>query len=148
MRPVKVQMLSKYVHLNKNSAAFAHLWPLHCSVIAVPGLGGHAIGSWKSPSDNDVWLRDYLPNDVPNIRVLLYGYDAPLLRNDSKDSIEDLGKRFLESIKAFRTDNVCGIQDSADYIAHSVAGESPSSHIHRPQLRRLADQGGNALHIS
>ncbi|KAL9022998.1 MAG: hypothetical protein Q9196_007438, partial [Gyalolechia fulgens] len=52
--------------------------------------------------NNDLWLRDYLPDDVPNIRVLLYGYNTPLLDNDSKDSIENLGRRFLELIKAFR----------------------------------------------
>ncbi|KAL8907435.1 MAG: hypothetical protein Q9207_001405 [Kuettlingeria erythrocarpa] len=75
-------------------------------VIAVPGLGSHAIGSWRSPTSNDLWLRDYLPDDIPNIRVLLYGYDTPLLGNNSKDSIEDLGVRFLESIKAFRADTV------------------------------------------
>lgn len=54
-----------------------------------------------------MWLRDYLPDDVSNIRVLLYGYDTPLIGNNSKDSIEDLGVRFLESIKAFRVDSVC-----------------------------------------
>ncbi|KAL8939772.1 MAG: hypothetical protein Q9211_002590 [Gyalolechia sp. 1 TL-2023] len=74
-------------------------------VIAVPGLGSHAIGSWKSPSNNDLWLRDYLPDDVPNIRVLLYGYNTPLLDNDSKDSIENLGGRFLEALEAFRAEN-------------------------------------------
>jgi hypothetical protein len=89
-----------------------------CSVIAVPGLGSHAIGSWKSPSGNDVWLRDYLPNDVPDIRVLLFGYDTPLLGNDSKDSIEDLGSRFLESIKAFRGDSVCQIRRCLVHMAH------------------------------
>lgn len=82
---------------------------LYYSVIAVPGLGSHAIGSWKSPNNIDLWLRDYLPNDVPNIRVLLYGYDTSLLRNHSKDSIENLGVRFLEAIKAFRADSVRGI---------------------------------------
>lgn len=47
--------------------------------------------------------------DVPNIRVLLYGYDTTLLGSDSKDSVEDLGRRFLESIKAFRRGTVCHI---------------------------------------
>ncbi|KAJ4137869.1 hypothetical protein NW754_001514 [Fusarium falciforme] len=47
-------------------------------VIAVPGLGSHALGSWKSPNSDDVWLRDFLRKDVPNIRVLLYGYDIVL----------------------------------------------------------------------
>lgn len=146
MRPVGVQMLSRYAQSIKNPA-FAHLCQLYYSVIAVPGLGSHAIGSWKSPSDNDLWLRDYLPDDVPNIRILLYGHNTSLLGNESKDSIEDLGIRFLESIKAFRADNVCRIWGSGDYMAHSVAGRSPSTLIHRPRLRRLADQGGKAVHI-
>ncbi|RYP39571.1 hypothetical protein DL767_002119 [Monosporascus sp. MG133] len=53
-------------------------------VITVPGLASHAIGSWKFPSSSDVWLRDYLPLDFPNVRVLLYGYDTTLLKSDSR----------------------------------------------------------------
>ena len=78
-------------------------------MIAVPGLGSHAIGSWKSSNSNDLWLRDYLPLNVPNIRVLLYGYDTSLIDNDSKESIENLGGSFLEALKSFRADNVCKI---------------------------------------
>jgi hypothetical protein len=77
------------------------------SVIAVPGLGSHAIGAWKS-NNYDVWLRDFLPTDVPNIRVLLYGYDTTLLKSNSKKSIEDMGRIFLEDIKAFRASNGVG----------------------------------------
>lgn len=75
-------------------------------MVAVPGLASHALGSWKSPTTSDVWLRDYLPQDLPNIRVILYGYKTELLYNESKDSIEDLGLRFLESIISFRHDTV------------------------------------------
>ncbi|KAJ4181106.1 hypothetical protein NW759_017203 [Fusarium solani] len=71
-------------------------------VVAVPGLGSHALGSWKSPNSDDVWLRDFLPKDVPNIRVLLYGYDTVLPGSLSKQSIEDLGGALLEQIIAFR----------------------------------------------
>ncbi|TDZ54871.1 hypothetical protein CTRI78_v005871 [Colletotrichum trifolii] len=39
---------------------------------------------------------------MPNIRVMLYGYDTKLLKNDSASSIEDLGRRFLESLGTFR----------------------------------------------
>lgn len=90
---------------------------VYASVIAVPGLGSHAIGSWKSPTSNDVWLRDYLPDDVPNIRVLLYGYDTSLVGSDSKDSIEDLGSRFLESIKAFRGTSVRWLHASVSLLS-------------------------------
>ncbi|KAI1073352.1 hypothetical protein F5B20DRAFT_567330 [Whalleya microplaca] len=90
-------------------------------VVAVPGLAGHAIGSWKSPSSNDIWLRDYLPADFPNIRVLLYGYDTTLLKNDSKQSIEDMGHSFLESLKAFRLSNNTHHRPII-FIGHSLGG--------------------------
>ncbi|RSL78522.1 hypothetical protein CDV31_017262, partial [Fusarium ambrosium] len=71
------------------------------TIIAVPGLGSHATGTWKDPSSNTVWLRDFVPDDVRGIRVSLYGYDTSLLNSESKDSIEDLGIRFLEVLKDF-----------------------------------------------
>ncbi|KAL5592378.1 hypothetical protein FOBRF1_013404 [Fusarium oxysporum] len=71
-------------------------------IIAVPGHGSHALGSWKSPNSDEVWLRDFLPKDVPNIRVLLYGYDTTLPGSLSKQSIEDLGGALLEQIIAYR----------------------------------------------
>ncbi|KAF9781969.1 hypothetical protein IL306_012090, partial [Fusarium sp. DS 682] len=52
--------------------------------------------------DDDVWLRDFLSKDVPNIRVLLYGYDTTLPGSLSKQSIEDLGGALLEQIIAYR----------------------------------------------
>jgi len=75
-------------------------------VVAVSGLASHPLGSFKSPNRDKVWLRDFLPNDIPRIRVLLYGYRSPLQNNLSKDSIEDLGNRLLEVLKAFRGDEV------------------------------------------
>ena len=74
----------------------------------MPGLASHAIGSWKAPGGNDLWLRDWLSDDLENIRVLLYGYDTTLLKSNSTSSIEDLGRRFLESLTAFRTSDEVG----------------------------------------
>ncbi|WQF89374.1 hypothetical protein CDEST_14388 [Colletotrichum destructivum] len=52
----------------------------------------------------DLTVRvDWLSDDTPNIRVLLYGYDTKLLQSNAKSSVEDLGRRFLESLTAFRT---------------------------------------------
>ncbi|KAK3941484.1 hypothetical protein QBC46DRAFT_430783 [Diplogelasinospora grovesii] len=90
-------------------------------IVAVPGLGSHAIGSWKWPGSNAVWLRDFLPRDVPDIRVLVYGYDTSLLGSMSKDSIEHLGIRFLESLKAFR-EGTSTDQRPIIFIGHSLGG--------------------------
>ncbi|KAH6653092.1 hypothetical protein BKA67DRAFT_536788 [Truncatella angustata] len=73
-------------------------------ILAVPGLASHAVGSWKAPGGNDVWLRDFLPDDVGGIRVLLYGYDTDLRKTNSRKSIEDMGKMLLESVTAFRAE--------------------------------------------
>ncbi|KAI0125986.1 hypothetical protein BJ170DRAFT_633363 [Xylariales sp. AK1849] len=106
---------------------FDGVTPLHeddsgakVDVIAVPGLASHAIGSWKSPRSNDVWLRDYLPDDVSNVRVLLYGYDTKLSKSDSRKSIEDMGKILLESITAFRANS--GANRPVIFIGHSLGG--------------------------
>lgn len=41
--------------------------------------GGHAFGSWMhsrstQPPRTRMWLRDYLPEGIPNVGVLIYGY--------------------------------------------------------------------------
>lgn len=66
------------------------------------GLGGHAFGSFKSKNGWEVWLRDFLPDDIPDVRVLLYGYDTELAKSESKNSIVDLAKSLLELVKIFR----------------------------------------------
>lgn len=72
------------------------------SIIAVPGLGSHPLGSWRSPVSDDVWLRDFIPKDVPHTRVLIYGYNTTLPGSLSKQSIKDMGTALLEQIIAFR----------------------------------------------
>jgi hypothetical protein len=69
----------------------------------VPGLGSHAIGAFKAKDGNNVWLRDFLPKDIPTARVLVYGYDTTITEGDVKYSITDLAMSFLDSVRAFRT---------------------------------------------
>ncbi|KAK2023015.1 hypothetical protein LX32DRAFT_708969, partial [Colletotrichum zoysiae] len=90
-------------------------------IIAVPGLGSHPLGSWKSPDNDDVWLRDFLPRDVPDIRVLIYGYDTTLPGSRSKQSIEDLGGILLERVVAFRARDGT-TRRPLIFIGHSLGG--------------------------
>ncbi|KAK1982091.1 ankyrin repeat-containing protein, partial [Colletotrichum cereale] len=90
-------------------------------IIAVPGLGSHALGSWKSLNSDDVWLRDFLPKEIPTIRVLLYGYDTVLPGSLSKQSIKDLGSTLLERITAFRAGDDTNRRPLI-LIGHSLGG--------------------------
>jgi hypothetical protein len=41
----------------------------------VHGLNGHCEKTWTA-SNGVNWLRDLLPHDLPNARILSWGYDA------------------------------------------------------------------------
>lgn len=49
-----------------------------------------------------MWLRDYLPDAVPDARILTYGYDTKLQGSKSSASILDLAMSFLEVVKTAR----------------------------------------------
>jgi hypothetical protein len=79
------------------------------SIIAITGLAGHAIGSWTMPNGR-MWLRDVLPDDVPNARILTYGYDSRLADSIRPFStMQDLAEEFLVNLVYMRemTEQVC-----------------------------------------
>ncbi|MCJ1453499.1 hypothetical protein MMC28_003846 [Mycoblastus sanguinarius] len=43
-------------------------------IVAIHGLNGHPQKTWTVNDTN--WLRDLLPSDIPNARILSWGYDA------------------------------------------------------------------------
>ena len=72
------------------------------SLIAVPGLGGHAFGSFKERNGPHMWLRDSLAKDLPGVRIFTYGYDSGLKNSDSSQNVIDLGIQLQESINVIR----------------------------------------------
>lgn len=74
------------------------------SVIAVTGLAGHAFGSWVHRESSAMWLKDFLPQDFPNVRVLTYGYDTNLSRprNQTSYSMLDHRRDLTEQIENVR----------------------------------------------
>ncbi|KAF5688788.1 ankyrin protein 3 [Fusarium circinatum] len=76
----------------------------HIDLVAVCGLGGHALGSFKEKNGRFVWLRDALPSDIPNARILTYGYDTKLSKSEAFQNLTDLGRALqidLEDIRVF-----------------------------------------------
>ena len=70
------------------------------SIIAISGLAGHAYGSWAR-SPEKMWLRDYLPRDAPNARILTYGYEATL-QGTSTSTIQDHAGGFVANFSTMR----------------------------------------------
>lgn len=71
--------------------------------VAVCGLGGHAFGSFKQRGASYMWLRDSLPKNLPNIRVLLYGYDSGLDESDSNQNISVIADSFVGHLSGLRS---------------------------------------------
>ncbi|KAI9859674.1 MAG: hypothetical protein M1813_006605 [Trichoglossum hirsutum] len=90
-------------------------------IIAVPGLGSHAMGAFKAKGGNNIWLRDFLPKDIPTARILVYGYDTTITEKDVKHSITDLAIAFLDSIRAFRAATKTSRRPIV-FIGHSLGG--------------------------
>ena len=69
----------------------------HNSIIAVTGLAGHAYGSWAHSTER-MWLRDYLPKDAPNARILTYGYPSKLQPSNSVSILQDHTNTFVHRL--------------------------------------------------
>ncbi|WKT53426.1 hypothetical protein QSH57_003988 [Fusarium oxysporum f. sp. vasinfectum] len=91
----------------------------HIDVIAVCGLGGHALGSFKEKNGRFVWLRDALPSDTPNARILTYGYNSQLVGSESFQSLTDLGRTLQVDLEDIRDPNQ---PRSILFIGHSLGG--------------------------
>ena len=73
---------------------------IEVDIIAITGLAGHAFGSWAASPH--MWLRDFLPEDLPRARILLYGYDSNLAGNQSKNILTDLSSNFVVKLHTMR----------------------------------------------
>jgi len=80
------------------------------SVIAVTGLAGHAFGSWRSRKTHQMWLKDFLAHDVPNIRILSYGYDSSLLgHGKAENRLLDYQRLLIQDIENARSSVKVGV---------------------------------------
>ena len=77
------------------------------SIIAVQGLGASPYYTWvnKTTTAGDkveevMWLRDLLPDSVPNARIATFSYlsDWYTYKNGIKTSIRELGEQLLTAL--------------------------------------------------
>ncbi|KAG8846226.1 hypothetical protein FRB91_001059, partial [Serendipita sp. 411] len=90
-------------------------------IISIHGLDGHREQSWTA-DDGTMWLRDLLPEDIPNARILSYGYDADT-RSFSRTSTQNIfrhAEAFAEDLSRLR--RTADSKRPIIFLAHSLGG--------------------------
>lgn len=90
-------------------------------VVAVTGLGGHALGSFRSQDGVSVWLRDFAPEDVPWARFITYGYDTTVIGSDSNQGVRELAHTLLDGLAIFRRRTKTQARPLC-FVCHSLGG--------------------------
>lgn len=67
-----------------------------------------------------MWLRDQLPNDFKNMRVMTYGYDTALFDSESLQDIDDLARTFITHLKTIGRAEISATP--LVLLAHSLGG--------------------------
>ena len=74
-------------------------------IIAVHGLRGSPVRSWIDSSSQSMWLREMLQVDVPNARVMSYGYRTEEVLRGNDFALDRLADDLVENIMDARAIN-------------------------------------------
>jgi hypothetical protein len=90
-------------------------------IVAVTGLGGHALGSFRSADGMYAWLRDFAPQYVPRARFITYGYDTGVATSDNNQGVHELAHTLLDGLAMFRQRTQTQ-QRPLLFVCHSLGG--------------------------
>jgi hypothetical protein len=90
-------------------------------IVAVTGLSGHALGSFRSSDGLSVWLRDFAPEDIPRARFITYGYDTAVVASHSNQGVHELAHTLLDGLVTFRQRTQTQ-QRPLLFVCHSLGG--------------------------
>lgn len=80
-----------------------------------------------------MWLRDFLPDLIPNTRIMTYSYESDWRRADIKTSLRQCGEQFLNVLLQIRLSEkvrrvVLGIHYSS--LLRVTIGASTTTGVH------------------
>lgn len=54
--------------------------------------------TWTHPKSKAFWLKDFLPQQIPDARIMTFGYNAALAFGQSTAEVIDYAKSLLSSL--------------------------------------------------
>ena len=103
--------------------------------------------SWQH-SSGAMWLRDFVPWDVPTVQVFTYGYPSKLRRSGSHALLFDYTTAFMHELRRLSMRN--GLEVGVSIVHACFSGDTraidetlaTTAHSHRTQLWWLNHQAG------
>lgn len=129
------RVITRCKHFSDSNSSF--------SVVAVTGFSGHAYGSWKNRQSHRMWLKDFLPRDLPkNVRILTYGYNSSLLQEGRRGLLE-FRRTFVKNLSTARNSLEVSFQNTKrSLINNNILGENKTSCYVGPQSGLHPDYTG------
>ena len=90
------------------------------SIVAVHGLGGDWEHTWTD-TNGKLWLRGFVPIEIPNIRVISYGYNSKTAFSKGVNDIDDEAAGLLDRLNMERVQDMEKSRPII-FIAHSLGG--------------------------
>ncbi|KAI0026033.1 putative SesB-related regulatory protein [Xylariomycetidae sp. FL0641] len=97
---------------------------LSSDIVFVHGITGHRDNTWAANKTTDPWPRLMLPSEIPDARLLTFGYDASVIGwrgSISGNRLSDHSNNLLSSIATFRA-----ADDTEErpiiFVMHSLGG--------------------------
>jgi hypothetical protein len=76
-------------------------------IIAIHGLNGGALKSWTH-ANGKCWLKDFLPEKLPDARIYTFGYPAQLAFSRSLARVEDFARQLVVDLAIKRSAEAVG----------------------------------------
>ena len=77
---------------------------IQADVVAVHGLGSTTAYAWKHSSSGQNWIKDFLPIDFPQCRVIFVNHESRWDAYSPVQSLRDYGQVILDSVASVRRD--------------------------------------------
>ncbi|CEI63236.1 unnamed protein product [Fusarium venenatum] len=93
-------------------------------IVAIHGLNGHYYKTWSTSSTKGSrinWLKDMLPERIPNARIMSFGYNTNVQFSKSTAGISDFVEGLLSDLMSCRTSHQEKTRPII-FICHSLGG--------------------------
>jgi hypothetical protein len=67
-------------------------------IVAVHGITGDAYTTWEDKKTKTLWLRDFLPTELPGARIYSYGYGAEVFLSRATGNMKSFANGLLTDL--------------------------------------------------